>query len=406
MLLILLPALAIHRLDPETRRRRSFAPLALSEKFLIAYVVISIVSLAANHESLGLRLVVSSAEKQLAFLILYFSARDYLTRGDYRVLGRGIVVLAVISAMVAILQYIWDPQFFRVGDSFRGAFGDVGRSTGVFKEEYEHAMYVTFVAIAVGLWGRGRPLWQWMCLTLLLGISVVVTFQRMPWAAFLFAVLCVLVIRWWNNPRWRHVGVVVGSIVLVLMIWVPWWEPVLRSLPERLLTDRLSADTLTIRQAFNEFAVWLIPRYPLGLGDTVASPIYNQEFYNYGLSLRSSGVGYTVHNGFLSAAVRYGIAGGLAFGCMLFGFLFVSARRAAVSNAETFILPLLAIVLILYNLTEDFSSAGGQTILIAGLLMGCFVGQNLYRSASNNQNTVPADAWIKSKPGDRVVSDA
>jgi O-antigen ligase len=190
------------------------------------------------------------------------------------------------------------------------------------------------------------------------------------------------------------------------MIWVLGSELVRVYLPQELLTDRLSADTLTARLSFNELAVSLIPKYPLGLGETVASPVYNQEFYNYGLDLSSSGRGYTVHNGFLSATVRFGIAGGLAFGCMLFGFLLASARRAVASNMETFILPLIVAVLILYNLTEDFSSASVHTILIAGFLMGCFVGQTLYRSSSINRNAIPAGHWITRKPGDRVLSNA
>ena len=332
-------------------------------------------------------------------------ARDYLTRGDYRVLARGIVLFAVFSAVVGILQYVVDPQFFRVRGGFRGAFGDVGRSTGAFGEEYEHAMYLTFVVIAMGLWGRGRPLWQWICLTALFGISVVFTFQRMPWAVFLFAVLGVLAIRWWNKPCWRDLGVVAGGLILVLMLWVPWSDLALRFLPQELVRGRLLEDTLTVRLAFNEFAVSLIPKYPLGLGETIASPVYTREFYNYGLRLGSNGLAYTVHNGFLSAIVRYGIAGGLAFGCMLFGLLLVSARRATASNAETFILPLIVAVLILYNMTEDFSSTGGQTILIGGLLMGCFVGQNLDRSSTNNRHIIPADHWGGRKAGDRAPSD-
>jgi hypothetical protein len=381
MLLILLPALVIHRLDPETVRKRSFAPLALFEKFLIAYVFISIVSLVINYESLGQQLVVSGVEKQVAFGVLYFSARDYLTRDDYRALERGMVLFAVFSAWVAILQYVYDPQFFRVGGTFRSAFGDVGRSTGAFGQEYEHAMYLTFVTIAVGLWGHGRPLWQWICLTVILGIAVVPTFQRMPWAVFVLMVLGVLVIRWWNNPRWRNSGVVAGGIVLVFVLWVPWPDLVPRYLPQELVTGRLLDNTLSGRLAFNELAVSLITKYPLGLGETIDSPVYNQEYYNYGLRFGPGGIGYTVHNGFLSAAVRSGIAGGLAFGCMLFGFFLVSARRAVASNLETFILPLIVAVLILYNLTEDLSSASGQTLLIGGWLMGCFVGQNLYPSS-------------------------
>ena len=249
---------------------------------MIAYVVLSVVSIIVNYESLGTKLVISDVEKQLAFGVLYFTARDYLTRSDYRVIGRGIVLLAVFSAAVAILQYVYDPQLFRVVGTFRSAFGNIGRSTGAFGQEYEHAMYVTFVIIALGLWGRGRPLWQWICLMAIFGISVVVTFQRMPWAVFLFAVLAVLVIRWWNNPRWRHLGIVVGGIVIVLMIWVPWSELVPRYLPQEFVRGRLLADTLTARLAFNEFAVSLIPQYPLGLGETIGSPVYNQEFYNYG----------------------------------------------------------------------------------------------------------------------------
>jgi hypothetical protein len=280
LLLILLPALVIHRLDPQTSRKRSFAPLALFEKVLIAFVVIAIASLAVNYGSLGLRPVISSAEKLLAFGVLYFVARDYLTRGDYRVLARGIVWLAVVSAVVAILQYVVDPQFFRVKGDFRGAFGDVGRSTGAFGQEYEHAMYLTFVVIAVGLWGRGRPLWQLVSLMILFGLSVIFTFQRMPWAVFLFAVLGVLAVRWWNNPRWRGLVVVAGGLAFVLVLWVPWSDLAYRFLPQELVKGRLLEDTLTGRLAFNEFAISLIPKYPRGWR-TIGSRLYS-KYFKYG----------------------------------------------------------------------------------------------------------------------------
>jgi O-antigen ligase len=405
LLLILLPALVIHRLDPKTSRKRSSAPLASFEKLLIAFVVIAIASLVVNYGSLGLKPVVSGAEKLLAFGVLYFVARDYLTRGDYRVLARGLVWLAVFSAVAAIVQYVVDPGFFRVGGDFRGAFGDVGRSTGAFGQEYEHAIYMTFVVIAVGLWGRGLPMWQWISLMVLFGISVAFTFQRMPWAVFLFAVLGVLAVRWWNNPRWRGLVVVAGGLALVFVLWVPWSDLAYRYLPHELVKGRLFEDTLTGRVAFNEFALSLIPRHPLGLGETIGSPVYTQEYFKYGFPPEPDGVAYTVHNGFLSATVRYGIAGGLAFGCMLLGFLLVPARRATAANAETFILPLIAAVLILYNVTEDFSSPGGQTMLIAGLLMGYFVGQNLDRSKTSNRKSTLAGHWTARKAGDRAFSD-
>ncbi len=379
MLLVVLPALVLNRLVPEALRKRSFAPLSSFEKFLVAYVAASIFAIAINYESLGIKQVVSGVEKQLAFGVFYFSARDYLSRDDYRVIERGIIVLGIFSALVAIIQFDYDPYFFRVGGSFRSAFANVGRSTGAFGEEYEHAMYLTFATIAVGLWQNGRPLWHWIGLATLFGISVVVTFQRMPWAGFLLAIVGVLIIRKWEDSVWRNVGIVMTGLGLALVIWMPWSEIVSYYLPQKFVTGRLMADTLSDRIAFNEFAVWLMPKYPLGLGETIGSPIYNQEFYNYGLDLRSGGIGYTIHNGFLSAAVRFGIAGGLAFGGMLFSFLVVSARRAVTSNLETFILPLLAAVLILYNLTEDFAATTGQIILLGGWLMGCFVGHTLYQ---------------------------
>lgn len=398
MLPILLPALAINRLAPQTVRKRAFAPLTSFEKALLAYVAISILSIVLNYESLDPGQVVKSVEQQLVFVVLYFSARDYLTPGDYRVLERGIVLLAIFSALVAIIQFVYDPQFFRVAGTFRGAFASVARSTGAFGQEYEHSMYVTFAIIVVGLREHARPFWRWICLAILSAASVFLTFQRMPWAVFLFAGLSVLVIRYWNDPLWRGLGTVMIGIVLVIAAWVPWSELLATYLPPEFLRDRLLSDTLTGRLSFNEFGISLLPKYPFGLGATTDSPVYNQEYYDFGLALRvnniggyrvPTGIGYTVHNGFLAAAIRFGLVGGLAFGGMLFGCLIFSVRHLVASNCRTSILLLIVAVIILYNLTEDFSSANGRATLLGVWLMGSFAGRSLYDSSRMNRGSIP-----------------
>ncbi len=404
--LILLPALVLSRLAPELVRKRSFASLAAPEKILIAYLLLSVLSISINYQTLGIREAINIGEKQLAFGVLYFAARDYMGERDYSTAERGIVLLAIFSACVAILQFVYNPNFFRVAETYKGAFGDVARSTGAFGAEYEHSMYVTFAVIIVGLRKKSFPMWQWICLTGLLGISVVLTFTRMPWAVFILAVLGVLIIRYWNKPLGRNLWIVIMGMVLAVVVWIPWSEVIARYLPVDFVTGRLFADTLTNRLGFNELAISLLPKYPLGLGATVESPVYNREFYDFGLGVGAGGIGYTVHNGFLSAAVRYGIAGGIIFACMLFGYLAFSARRAVVFNSETLILPLVMAILILYNLTLDFSAANGQIVLIVGWLLGCLAGQTLYHQRSINGSAISFKQWIERKPSDPALNNA
>ncbi len=370
LLIIVFPLLLFHYINSFRQGIKVMAHITLVEYLLVGYVVFSILSILLNYSDLGQRSVISGIEKLLIFGVLYFVARDYLNQRDYLVLIRAIIIFSIFSAIAGLIQFAVSPDFFRVS-TYRPAFGDIGRSTGAFSQEYEQGMFLTFAVAIMLLPAKRIGIFQVLYI-ILMTFAVFVTFQRMPWIVFALVVGGLFYLKVFREPVIRVVGLVVTGLLVVIIFWLPWQDILFSFLPASFIYGRLLNNTLSIRLTLNTFALSLLTKYPLGLGYTSLSPVYNNNYFQAGLPVLSNGTGLVIHNGFLSAAVRFGIGGGLAFIGMLIGFLLSFKRHSYFSNPVSFIPLFLTGIFILYNLTQDFAFPESQVALIFSLLLGYY----------------------------------
>ncbi len=387
LLLMLIPLLLIYRLNSYRKGERAYRAITLVDIFVIGYVLFSIFSMVWNYDNLGPRLGAVGIQLPLTFGAMYLTARDHMSSRDYSILGDAIVVFAVFSAVVGLLQFGFSQDFFRVG-VYRNAFGDVSRSTGAFSQEYEQGMFLTF-AMVIFILRSGRLGLSQFIVTAVFALAIIVTFQRMPWIVFFLTAAVIFYMRAISHQTVRVIGPLVIGLLAVFLLWIPWQSLIFSKLPSDFIYGRLLVDTLTLRLQFNIFAFSLLPKYPFGLGYTVLSPIYTSEYFLAGLPRAAGGIPYTIHNGFLSAAVRFGIGGGLAFGGMLVGFLFAFGRHISSSRSTELMPFLFCMIFVLYNVTQDFAFPESQVALIFALLMGYFTFAYQKRRSTIHQISLP-----------------
>jgi hypothetical protein len=174
-------------------------------------------------------------------------------------------------------------------------------------------------------------------------------------------------------------------VALLIAVWVAWPIALQEYLPQDLVTQRILEDqNMKGRLALDQFALTMVPRYPLGLGQTLMSPIYHAEAYLYGIPI-ARGMAPTVHNGFLSGFVRFGWLGGLAFAGLLLGSCWFFVRHASLQQKVSWGPAIFAITAVLYNLTEDFAQFQGQPWMVFAILMGYYA--TLYPCAAKGTLT-------------------
>jgi O-antigen ligase len=99
-------------------------------------------------------------------------------------------------------------------------------------------------------------------------------------------------------------------------------------------------------------------------------------------------IAYTIHNGFLSAFVRFGWLGGLAFGGFMLTSFWFCVRRSAPTKPESWAAALIVATVIIYNLTEDFGVFAGQPLMVFAIFLGYYSSQHLPFAVTQRQNTL------------------
>jgi O-antigen ligase len=120
----------------------------------------------------------------------------------------------------------------------------------------------------------------------------------------------------------------------------------------------------------------MIQEYPLGIGGYSTSS-YNQIALRRGIPLNESGTGaLIVHNGFLSAGVKYGILGLILFSLFMFTSVFNFLKNSVQKGKNWYPLLMIMVVFLIYNLTNDFSFLGTQIALSLAWLVGGYAAVN------------------------------
>ncbi|MBI5916149.1 MAG: hypothetical protein HY842_12305, partial [Bacteroidetes bacterium] len=155
--------------------------------FACLYVVFVILSQASHVYELGLAEVIVNSTYALNFLLILWALKTISTDEEtLRIIRASILIGAVVSAVVSLVQISLDPMFMRMGDQ-RPAFGNVLRSNGIFSTEYFNSYFLITAIVWVLVTVKSN--WTKVLLVCLFAAGVVSTFQRMSWLVMCLVLL-------------------------------------------------------------------------------------------------------------------------------------------------------------------------------------------------------------------------
>jgi len=288
------------------------------------------------------------------------------------------MILAVINALVAIVQITVDSTFLKYGPP-RLAFGNVVRASGIFQAEYELG-YCQILAIIITL-QRYRGMVRRYFLIPLLTISVLLTFHRLD---FIILNLCLIIYTglFSSSTRKVMVSLVIGLVALstTTIYWVV--APMIKT--SSFVQQRLQEDTVSGRLAQYQLILTTLAEFTdvtfFGLGD------YDNKAYDILMKKRNLvhtihegdktySKGSVVHNGFLAVGILHGALAMTFFTAFLFSMLFYFKKKISRATPNTIVSFFAVLIWILCNLSNGMNSFDAYFPLMVALLSGAGVGQ-------------------------------
>jgi len=311
------------------------------EVALIGFLIFQALSIAVNIFPTGLKVILDG----FAFLIIIKGLGIMTDKASYTIIGKSIIICAIITSVVAIIQLVVDPFFMRIG-SARDAFGDVLRSNGIFSQEYHHS-YFLIIAIAWVLTTVKKEVLK-ILLVALFSFGVVTSFMRMSWL-----ILALVLVTYFVHVRKIAIEklMVLGLSMLALGLSVSifYYQDIMNS---KLVKERLS-DDIDGRKGYYSMVFNNYQKKPiLGYGDR-----NNEVYYNGMLSVtrnrdRAEGTVGGIHNGYLAVLFYYGIPALIFFS--LFNISSVVFHSQYIRADDYFVIPFLSgIIFMVGNLTNS-----------------------------------------------------
>lgn len=381
LFLILTPILYISIMTPPRSKNKggSIKPtrLRLFEFLLTGYILIIAISSVINWGSIASRTIIANVSNAITFIVVYFCSKKFINRDDFVLLQIAILIFASISALLAVYQFFVNPEFFRLGVT-RDAFLDFYRANGLFTAEYDQGIFLV-ISIIIAM---SMDLKQWIKIVIISisSVGIFLTMHRLSWVALIvtFAMIWFFYLRK-NILTYVLVPLLAFSLVFVALN-IPWSQMAIGKFGYNLITNRILADTLSERFYQYQFSLRLIPEYPLGIGD-YSNPIYDKVAFNQGIPFTtaaedSSNHALIVHNGFLSAGVKYGILGLILFPLFIFTSIFDFYKSSIQKGKNWYPLVMIMLIFLIFNLTNDFSFVGSQISIALALLISGYVSLN------------------------------
>lgn len=338
--------------------------------FACLYVAFVILSQASHVYELGLAEVIVNSTYALNFLLILWALKTISTDEEtLRIIRASILIGAVVSAVVSLVQISLDPMFMRMGDQ-RPAFGNVLRSNGIFSTEYFNSYFLITAIVWVLVTVRSK--WTKVLLVCLFAAGVVSTFQRMSWLVMCL-VLATYLLSIAKIPLGRLALAGMTVAAALVSVYLFFHTDIQNStLVKERLTERIDG-----RIGYFGLALESVGKKPLfGFGGR------DNEVYYYGMLRithnrhRAEGAG-GFHNGFFESMFEQGLPAALCFAAFgLFAvFYFGNLTRYHLFFAIPF---LFALQYAVGNLTNAFLFSKPLAIVYAMHLgMGLAARQNL-----------------------------
>ena len=328
---------------------------------LIGYVLLLTISVLYTGIEKGYVTIIDS----VAFIILIYGIRELRDQPSYDLIGKSIIIGAIVSSVVSIIQITVDPYFLRIGDN-RGAFGTLIRSNGIFDTEYFNSYYL-IIAISWVL-ATIRNNFLKVILVSLFSIGVITSFQRMSWVILFLVLLAYLIFIFKVSFEKLFFGIFLG-LSFVLCISIFYYQDIMKS---SLVQDRLT-DSVDGRQEYYSVVLNNIGKKPvLGFGDLQNEVYYENLLRITGKRERATAEEGDLHSGYFMAMFQYGLP---AFVCFLaFVILAITYYASLIKHSNYFMVPfLVSILFFIGNLTNTFLFLKYLSILYAihiGIGMG------------------------------------
>jgi len=316
------------------------------EVALYAYVLLLIISVVVNSSDIGIEVVLKKTIDALAFLVLMISLRLMADKPSYRIIGISIIIGAVISSVVSLLQLAVDPYFLRIGDD-RIAFGSLIRSNGIFSTEYFNSYYLIIATAWTLITVKSKSLK--LILVGLFVLGVLSSFQRMSWIIlFLVTVTYLLYIQ--KYPVGKLVFIGLSGMAILLSISIFFFQDIKNS---SLVQERLT-DSVERRRGYYTMVIDNIGHKPLfGYGDRKNEVYYENMLRITGSRERATAQSGDLHSGYFSALYLFGIPAFICFTSFVLLSVFYYAK-AYKSNLFFAIPFLVSIIYMIGNLTNTF----------------------------------------------------
>lgn len=360
----------------------SAPPSPAYEKWLIVYIFAVILGLAINVSTVGSRTVIADIQNTTLFALVYFCSKRFMSEDDFNQVKKAVLVFAVISGLVALYQFFVNPEFFRLG-AVRTAFLGYSRANGILTEEYDQGMFMIMALVIIVSSGFSR--WIKLSLAGFAFVGIFLTMHRLSWLilAITLSLIWLLYVR--KRVALNIMSVLIFAAVGITIMIVPWDQISQSRLVTDFLGHRVLDNTLSGRFTYYNFALFMMEKFPFGIGGYLTS-FYNQQAYNMGMPMLNNQA-LIIHDGFLSAGVKYGWLGFISF--TFFAILsFMYFLIKALKEGSGWYAPcLIALAFLLYNTTQDFSFIGSQI----NIMMAWFLGS--YVSVIRMKHAAPSPAY-------------
>ncbi len=334
--------------------------------FLFVFVMLLIISVLVNSAWKGPTVIVDA----IAFVIIMMALRQMADKASYDLIGKSIIIGAVVSSVLSFVQLLVEPFFLRIGGD-RLAYDGILRSNGLFSGEYNNA-YFLIIAITWTL-TTVKKRWLKMGLVCLFSLGVMTTFHRMSWIILALVILTYLIfIKKMALEKLALAGMSFSAIIISIFIF--HYQDIMKS---DLVKERLN-DSVGGREGYYTMVLDNFDKRPLfGYGD-----FKNEVYYTNLLRIttdrkRATAETGGLHNGYLTTLFLYGIPALICFTLFVLFSVFYYAR--SYQENLYFVIPfLVSIIFMIGNLTNTFLFLSYLSVLFA-IHIGIGMGINQIR---------------------------
>lgn len=344
---------------------------------IFGYVILMMVSLLVNSPEIGISMVLKRLLGAFAFLVLIISLQLMADKPTYNLIGLSIIIAAVFSSLISLIQLTIDPYFLRIG-SERIAFAGFIRSNGIFSAEYFNS-YFLITAIA---WTLTTIKTNWIKIALigLFTLGVLSTFQRMSWI-ILILVLATYFIFIKQVAIEKMVLIGLSGLALLLSVSIFYYQDIMNS---SLVKERLT-DSVDSRKGYYTMVLDNIGERPIfGYGGLKNEVYYVNLLRITGDRNRATAEEGDLHSGYFSALFLYGVPACVCFIIFVVSSVFYYSR--SIKYDLYFVIPfLVGIIYMIANLTNSFLFLKYISVLYA-LHIGIGMGINQLNEEAISKN--------------------